>query len=31
MLMNRNLHHHDFTVMPNGHILAIACEAKTRR
>ena len=27
MLMN-NIHHHDFTVMPNGHILAIACEAK---
>ena len=23
------LHHHDFTVMPNGHILAIAWEAKT--
>jgi len=24
-----HLHHHDFTVMPNGHILAIAWEAKT--
>jgi hypothetical protein len=23
------LHHHDFAVMPNGHILAIAWEAKT--
>jgi hypothetical protein len=23
------LHHHDFTVMPNGHILAIAWEART--
>jgi len=23
------LHHHDFTVMPNGHILVIAWEAKT--
>ncbi len=23
------LHHHDFTVMPNGHVLAIAWEAKT--
>jgi hypothetical protein len=25
----QHLHHHDFTVMPNGHILAIAWEAKT--
>jgi hypothetical protein len=24
-----HLHHHDFAVMPNGHILAIAWEAKT--
>lgn len=24
-----HLHHHDFTVMPNGHILAIAWELKT--
>ncbi|MCY7422734.1 MAG: aryl-sulfate sulfotransferase, partial [Chitinophagaceae bacterium] len=24
------LHHHDFAVMPNGHILAIAWEAKTQ-
>ncbi len=23
------LHHHDFAIMPNGHILAIAWEAKT--
>ncbi len=23
------LHHHDFTLMPNGHILAIAWESKT--
>ncbi|MFN2457257.1 MAG: aryl-sulfate sulfotransferase [Chitinophagaceae bacterium] len=25
----QHLHHHDFTVMPNGHVLAIAWEAKT--
>jgi len=25
----QHLHHHDLTVMPNGHILAIAWEAKT--
>lgn len=25
------LHHHDFSVMPNGHILAIAWEAKTAK
>lgn len=24
-----HLHHHDFAVMPNGHLLAIAWEAKT--
>ncbi len=25
----QHLHHHDFTVMPNGHILAIAWEARS--
>jgi hypothetical protein len=26
---DQHLHHHDFTVMPNGHVLAIAWEART--